>query len=469
MKKIFAVATAVLCISMYFLWVNAGVRQIALFPYKPNQVSVVLLLAVGVVSMLFSARRKALWTLILRNRTFLALFSIFLLLQLMSLLWAAPHGNFTYVLGKQAAYFLCALLVAAALTGSARAPTLAATYWGLLVGLFLFSAVFAVLSAIVGSGVVTLVTSALIDGDASALQFKVFTLIFNFADGELVGKGDEDFQGTALRNTLVGIFVVTAILFWSRTRSSMSSPFMRSPFLTLVVTLLCGFFILASVSRSNILVFFLAGIVILATSLLYPSRGTRGIKISRWGWGLISIFVLLLSGNIVVGLIDGLTTIGAERFGNLAKEPRLVMYATALNGIDQHIWFGHGLGAEIEVFEHRVHNLFLAAWYEGGIVLFVSALAMYIALVRSIVLVHRRSIALRRVQSEGLLLTPGGMLALSILPLFRPLISGEAGAFTLVEWFCVSLLLAERANTHNVLRHNSLSPSGRIADHPAKI
>ena len=103
--------------------------------------------------------------------------------------------------------------MASALTGEARYKTLKAVYFGLLAGLAVFTTVFVVLSAILGSGVIAVVTGALLEGDASALQFKVFTLLFNFSDGELIGKGDADFQGTALRNTLVGVFVVTSVYF----------------------------------------------------------------------------------------------------------------------------------------------------------------------------------------------------------------------------------------------------------------
>lgn len=452
MKNLFALATALLCASLYFLWVNAGVRQIAMFPYKPNQIAVALVLIIGVASMLLPARRKAMWSLVKGNQTFLVVFSAFLVLQLMTVIWAAPHGNFAYVLGKQAGYFLCALFVAAALTGNTRHTTMKAVYWGLLGGLAVFTAVFTYLSAILGSGVAALVTGALLDGDASALQFKVFTLLFNFSDGELIGKGDADFQGTALRNTLVGVFVVTSVLFWSRTENALSGRFVGSPYATVAVTLLCGFFTIASVSRSNILVFVIAGTVVAVTSLFYQSSQAKSKQRSRWFLLLAGLAVLLASGNLFVGFVQGLATIGIERFGNFANEPRWIMYGEALRGVEEDILLGHGLGAEIESFGHRVHNLFLAAWYEGGIALFFSSVAMYIALLRTVVVVHQRSIVLRRFGRGLFLLAPGGVLALSILPLFRPLISGEAGAFTLVEWFCVAVLLAERANARAAIR-----------------
>lgn len=446
MRNLLALATALLCASLYFLWVNAGVRQLALFPYKPNQIAVAFVLAIGAASLLLSARRKAMLSVVQGNQTFLAVFSSFLLLQLMTVMWASPHGNFIYLLGKQAAYFLCALFVASALTGEARHKTLKAVYFGLFAGLAVFTTVFVVLSAILGSGVVAVVTGALLDGDASALQFKVFTLLFNFSDGELIGKGDADFQGTALRNTLVGVFVVTSVLFWSRTENALSGRFLGTSYATVAVTLLCGFFTIASVSRSNILVFAIAGVVVVMTSILYQSSESTSKRQSRWFLSLAGFAVLLASGNLLVGFVQGLVTIGVERFGNFANEPRWIMYSEALRGIEQSILLGHGLGAEIESFGHRVHNLFLAAWYEGGLVLFLSSVAMYVALMRTVFVVHQKSIMLRRFGSGLLLLAPGGILALSILPLFRPLISGEAGAFTLVEWFCVAVLLAERSN-----------------------
>ena len=89
-RNLLALATALLCASLYFLWVNAGVRQIALFPYKPNQIAVAFVLAIGAASLLLPARRKAMLSVVRGNQTFLAVFSSFLLLQLMTVMWASP-------------------------------------------------------------------------------------------------------------------------------------------------------------------------------------------------------------------------------------------------------------------------------------------------------------------------------------------------------------------------------------------
>jgi len=452
MRALWSLTIVLFCASLYFLWVNAGVRQIAMLPYKPNQIAVALVLVIGVASMLLPAQRKATWLVVQGNQTFFTVFTSFLFLQLMTVTWIEPHGNFVYLLGKQTAYFLCALFLAGALTGHYRYTALKAGYWGLLGGLVVFTAVFAYLADVLGSGVWAAVTGALFEGDANALQFKVFSMLFNFYDGQLIAKGDADFQGTALRNTLVGVFVVTSVLFWSRTENVLSDRFLGTPYITVAVTLLCGFFTIASVSRSNIIVFVIAGGVVMVTSFFYQSSQSRSRKKSRWFLLVAGLAGLLVSGNLLAAFFQGLANIGIERFGNFANEPRWVMYDDALRGIEQRILLGHGLGAEIESFGHRVHNLFLASWYEGGIVLFFSSAAMYLSLLRSVVVIHLRSIALPDFGRGRLLLAPGGVAALSILPLFRPLISGEGGAFTLVEWFCVAVLLAERSNTRTAAR-----------------
>ena len=106
MRNLLALATALLCASLYFLWVNAGVRQIALFPYKPNQIAVAFVLAIGAASLLLPARRKAMLSVVQGNQTFLAVFSSFLLLQLMTVMWASPHGNFICSENKQLIFFV---------------------------------------------------------------------------------------------------------------------------------------------------------------------------------------------------------------------------------------------------------------------------------------------------------------------------------------------------------------------------
>ena len=283
------------------------------------------------------------------------------------------------------------------------------------------------------------------------MQFKVFTLLFNFSDGELIGKGDADFQAP-LYGTRWSVCLLSLPFYFGLEQKCAIGSFLGNTYATVAVTLLCGFFTIASVSRSNILVFAIAGVVVVMTSILYQSSQSTSKRQSRWFLSLAGFAVLLASGNLLVGFVQGLATIGVERFGNFANEPRWIMYGEALRGIEQSILLGHGLGAEIESFGHRVHNLFLAAWYEGGLVLFLSSVAMYVALMRTVFVVHQKSIMLRRFGSGLLLLAPGGILALSILPLFRPLISGEAGAFTLVEWFCVAVLLAERSNARVAVR-----------------
>ena len=165
-----------------------------------------------------------------------------------------------------------------------------------------------------------------------------------------------------------------------------------------------------------------------------------------------TLAALVVSGNFLLDAIEGMLMIGAQRFSNIEEEPRLVMYADALRQINLHPLLGLGLGAELDRFGHRVHNLFLAAWYEGGLILFFASLAMYFSLIRSIWKCGRAAYKLDPSVQDRLLLRAGGILALAILPLFRPLVSGDGGAFTLVEWFCIAFVLAETANVREASR-----------------
>lgn len=446
MKYLKGIALTLFCGALFFLWVNAGARQISFFPYKPNQIAVVVLLAVGFLALFSVDTRRSLKILVGSNKAFVGLFLFFVTLQLLSILWVTPEGNVQFIVGKQLTYFLATLFIAAALHGAHALISLRAIYFGLLAGLLAFGAVFAYLSSVIGDGLVSLIVRSFIEGNSAALQFGVFPSLFNFVDGGLIGKDDADFQGTALRNTLVGVFVITAILFWCRSERLRGFFVASFPYLGAVVTVICGFFILASVSRSNMLVFILAACVVVFMRLLAKNTADKSTR-SRATVLIVAIAgMAFVSGNLLLSLIEGLSTIGSQRFGNVAEEPRLVMYGQALAAINRHPFAGIGLGAELPIFEHRVHNLFLAAWFEGGIPLLLGASAMYAALFRSVLKCARAQYKLDENGQKSLLLNAGGILAISILPLFRPLISGDGGAFTLVEWFCIALLLAESAN-----------------------
>ena len=108
-------------------------------------------------------------------------------------------------------------------------------------------------------------------------------MLFNYIDGGLLSKDDIDFQGTSLRNTLVGVFVVTSVLFWSRCSALTKGPLFSLPMVNLVITLACLFFVLASVSRSNILVFVFAASIIVLTQISASGREFRYSRGQIWG------------------------------------------------------------------------------------------------------------------------------------------------------------------------------------------
>lgn len=447
MNRLILVSISCLFASFYFVWVNAGATQLAFLPAKPNQLAAGVFLGISVIGLLQYENRGPLVSLIYRSRLFISTYILFLLLQSMVAAFGSPEGGYVFILVKQVAYFMCAIFLAAQLHGLQRSQTFKAIYWGLLSGLLLFVTVFSVISAAAGEDLLTLIFKAVTQGDSAALQFGVYPTLFNFVDGAMLTRNDADFQGTALRNTLVGAFVLFTTALWFKPFDLRQQGFFEVRFVNWALLGCCVFFILASVSRSNMLVLVLAASCLmfkdrnLKTSLSSSSRLARGSIIL-----LVGILAFVFLSGVIVAVGTGLANIGADRFGSVDQDPRVLMYSEALNFIEQRPISGWGLGAELGSLGHRVHNLFLAAWYEGGLILLCGALLMYSSL---IFMTLRATFAVRTSSASAIQITQlrsGGVLAVAILPIFRPWVSGDAGAFTLVEWACVAIVLAEYAN-----------------------
>lgn len=449
-KRIILFSIATLFASFYFIWVNAGVVQLAFLPAKPNQLAAGLFLGVSLVGLLKQENRQSLFSLIYRGRLFISAYLLFLMLQAMVGAFGEVNGSYVFILLKQAVYFACALLLAAQLNGPHRVAALKAIYWGLLVGLVMFLAVFSVISAVIGDGLISLIIGAIAQGDSAALQFGVYPTLFNFVDGAILSRSDADFQGTALRNTLVGVFVLFATVLWFKPLRLGKEGFLELKLLNWALIGCCVFFVLASVSRSNILVLLVAACCLMARDKNFRHQLSSRERLARGLFfaGAAALGAVLLS-TLIIAVGSGLADIGADRFGNFGQDPRVLMYSDAMRLIEQRPITGWGLGAELGSLGHRVHNLFIAAWYEGGVTLFVSSLLMY----GSLIIITMRAALAPRVTSEfsnqTSKLRNGGVFAIAILPLFRPLVSGDAGAFTLIEWACIAIVLAEYANLKN--------------------
>lgn len=447
MSRLLSFSIALLFASFYFIWVNAGVTQLEFLPAKPNQIAAGLFLIFSALGLLMQENRRLLVSLTHRCRLFICAYILFLFLQSAVAAFGSPKDGYLFILAKQISYFACALFLAAQLHGMQRLQTFKAAYCGLVLGLLVFVAVFSVISAMAGDGLFSLVFRAITQGDSAALQFGVYPTLFNFVDGTMLTRNDSDFQGTALRNTLVGVFVLFATALWFKPVALRKQGFLEFRFVNWTLIGCCIFFVLASVSRSNMLVLLLAASCLMFNDKYQTTEMSSAMRLVRGSLFVIAgVAGVALLSSALVAVGTGLANIGVDRFGSVDQDPRVLMYSEALDFIEQRPITGWGLGAELSGLGHRVHNLFLAAWYEGGLMLLAGSLVMYgsfvVTTLRASFAMHVSSAATAQINQ----LRNGGVLAIAILPLFRPLVSGDAGAFTLVEWTCIAIVLAEYAN-----------------------
>ncbi len=260
------------------------------------------------------------------------------------------------------------------------------------------------------------VVTAVKTGDSKSLQFKIFFNIFNESSIRT-----DDSVGVSLRNSLMGfIFITYCISMSGLLRGSRLVVSMITVFLSLVI-------ILVSVSRSNILVTVLASVA----PLIAYSRENKKFALFL---PVLGLFFILL----IIALVDlsGVLSIFTARFSNFSEDGRLDMFSTALSEIDRNVFFGSGLNSTISTSadkEHVVHNLFLAAWMQGGLITLFGAIGYTVTV---LIFLKNRLSQFSRSPSD---LFIAGLL---ILPLFRSQISGDGGNYPFSEWVCLSFAAA---------------------------
>lgn len=337
-------------------------------------------------------------------------YAVYLLLMLASVVFL--NGDFPTV-AKYTIYFLGVCGWFFLLATMERRDALAAAFWGSASAAFLFFAIAFFTLQSRGINLFSVIGRALATGDTGALQFVIFRNLFN----ETGAVSDEAF-GTALRHTSLGfIFIafIVSLANWSRNRIAKAAA---------VLSLLI---ILTSVSRSQWLAAFLA----LSPLILRSAMARPGLSLYAIGAVLIGAGWLALSVDL-----SGIEAIIEQRFGNLEEDGRVGMYDAAFGYIDARPLLGYGAGYEINfggVHTLQVHNIFLGAWVQIGL------LGLFCSIAFTATLVWLYAVSLSRAfwSAEWTCLT-----GLAVLPLFRSQLSGGGGNYTLPEWICIALFLA---------------------------
>lgn len=302
-----------------------------------------------------------------------------------------------------------------ALATMERRKALDAVLWGGIAASFLFFAVAFLTLHSKGINLFAIILRALSTGDTGILQFMLFRNLFNETAAMT-----EDSIGTALRHSALGFIFISLIVClacWNRNHMAKAG------------AILSILIILIGVSRSQWLAVMLAlSPVILRTLVGRPGLGLAAACVAGLALGWLAVSVDL----------SGVGAIFEQRFGSLGDDGRLSMYSTAFQYIDAQPLIGYGAGQEIDYGGRRmvqVHNIFLGAWVQAGLLGFIAAIGFTGALIWLYTTSVVRSFG--AVSAERLCLT-----GLVILPLFRSQISGSGGNYTMPEWICIALFLA---------------------------
>ncbi len=287
-----------------------------------------------------------------------------------------------------------------------------------------------------------------LSANVPALQFTFYPALFNYSDGTVVTRGDDDFVSTSLRNSLVGSFILYGVLLgaYASVRASLFNRAVRWGLWSMIALLVA-----LSVSRSN----WIAGLLIMGVvgmATLLPVLRRRRVSLAGVLAATTALALLIVAVVLSLESWAALLDAASERLSTLSEDGRLSMYADALRAISsQGAVFGHGVGATIDAsggVPVRVHNFFLALWYEIGLHGLLAGILFYLSIVIVWVRAFWGHVTGSRRWADGV--SGAWVLALPVLPLFRSLISGGGGGFSPVEWCCLAFCFAEMARSRRV-------------------
>lgn len=261
-------------------------------------------------------------------------------------------------------------------------------------------------------------------GDSNALRFALFKTLFNSSQTS----SDSDLS-TNLLNTLIGSFIFvhfTSLYAYKNVKSK----FLKA--LNVLCIIFSAFMVIASVSRSNILVMIAGYIIYWGFDIFYNKNQRRVIQVIST-LVIIGLFVLLFWTKIE-DIFSGASTMIISRFSNLDENNRWALNAQCVTSFTENMHnflIGKGSGA-IVLYGTTAHNFILGSAYQAGIFGLVLSILFYFGLIYSL---FRDNVMLAKHPHAFII---GSLMA---APLLRTMESGGAGSLTMQEWFCLAFFL----------------------------
>jgi|GEM_PF-2183923 len=430
-SSLFKKATFLLVIILApFQWLS--LFQVFGLSIKPVHISLGL---VG-IAVILGGNYKVWKSLLLGKFSFIYLYGFYLLWYVISLSWTQ---NLTYAIPlilKNIAYFGCFIAFTVLIIDLVqRGGFIQLSGVSALIGLLIFVVYMIYVFAHLGYNIFFEYYRVITSKDSASLLHWFYPKLFNFS---LSALQDKETYLTALRNTVMGGIIIDIILLfmWFKILNNRVLKIVVISFIILGILL-----VLVSVSRSNTIILGLCLILpvlirkrFLAKNFIRNKKILFAIPVLLIG--IIIIYLLFFSnGSSPVMFVSSLAGILSTRINAIAQDARWLMYKSALTQIYNNAILGYGIGEPLLIAKNattRVHNVFLASWFETGVFGMLLSFSWY-----SIIVMY----LLKMIKSARFWTGQfpiEWVVTLPIISLLRVLESGAA-SFSLIEWLALAL------------------------------
>jgi len=384
-------------------------------------------------------------------------FLLYLVILLFSAYWANDIGAVFSKFVKFFTYFSICLLSTLVFSKSSYASVVRAVIFGAIGAVSAFIIIAIIALHFFGQNFFFFIINALKTGNFAAFQFSLYIYLSQYF-------GSTDPVETAgIRHATVNFLVFMFLLFMA-IQPLMKQRGQAQRIAGVVAAAMSILIIILSFSRSSIA---LIGVVLMFVWMFKLRRSQFRLPSRQTAFTLAAAMIVVAGAIILLFASSGLQTslgklgaVFADRFAKLDNDERIRIYILAIQKLDLSPLFGYGGGARVATTDnhYQIHNVFLNAWFETGILGLLASITFFGALLTAWTTNTLKF--MRRPELWALPYSPAWTMALPILPLINALQGGD-GNFDLASFFCISAF-------YGWLRANDVAFANRHRAHAAE-
>ncbi|MFO1152233.1 MAG: O-antigen ligase family protein [Rhodospirillales bacterium] len=413
----------VICI-MFLPIVWGTIINIGAFSLEPFHISMFLI--IGMTFYRPSAYGRA-FAIIQYHWIFFVGFFAYLFLNLVSYIQTLDGKALDAFVIKQIAFVIMGLAVAVRVTE--RRSMSATLYVGGALSMFTFLLALAYSAYTAGTSLVAALAGLVASGSYQAWTFGFLRHVFN-AFSSHNAAADLEFVTALKNNVATGLLIAYicfragATRFHNNLGAKVVDIFISALFLVCIVMML---------SRSVVLALLLVIMIVIVVDAIARNNATV----------FISVLVAVAAGMVLfMALPDTVIEALQSRFEDTGSyDSRVEVYAIAIPLIEKHFWIGQGIGAPLPNPNDSIHNLFLSAWFNTGILGFLTSAWFWLTAVAMVCLRILEVMLGRYRSSYELTIFHAWIAVVPIMGLFRCWLIG-GGNLNFSAWFSLGLFFA---------------------------